>query len=268
MNYEKIKLVIADDNNEFASILSEYLMCQNDIEVVGIAKDGLEALAYVNKYKPDVLVLDIIMPHLDGLGVLEKINAISNEEMPKIIVLSAVGQEKVTQRAISLGAEYYVIKPFQMDVFTNRIRQLFPLDGPMSESRRNSLMLHKNYNSFSNSSTLEVQITNILHEVGIPAHIKGYAYLREGIQMVVNDVELLSVVTKKLYPSIANKYNTTASRVERAIGHAIEIASERGQAETIDKLFGYMTNNGKGKPSNCEFIAIIADKLRLERQVG
>jgi two-component system, response regulator, stage 0 sporulation protein A len=268
MGNGKIKLVIADDNTEFVGILREYLMSQEDIEVMGIAKDGLEALKYISAYEPDVLVLDIIMPQLDGFGVMEKINMMTHGNMPKIIILSGVGQERITQRAINLGADYYVVKPFDLNIFTNRIRQLFSTDSYTNEVSNNLPILHNKNDSSSNSISLEVKITNILHEVGVPAHIKGYTFLREAIQMVANDIELLGVMTKGLYPAIAKKHNTTASRVERAIRHGIEIASVRGKAETIDKLFGYTTNNGKGKPTNSEFIAMAADKLRLEEHVG
>lgn len=268
MENGKIKIVIADDNKEFSSILSEYLRGQNDFEVVGIAKDGLEAVKAVTTYEPDVLVLDIIMPHLDGLGVLERINSMNNANLPKVIVLSAVGQDKITQRAINLGAEYYVVKPFDMDVFSKRIRQLFSSGSSIGEFRRGTFMVPESHHSFSDSNTLEAEITNIIHEIGVPAHIKGYLYLREAITMVVNDIELLSAVTKELYPSIAKRYNTTASRVERAIRHAIEVAWARGQVETINKLFGYTINNGKGKPTNSEFIAMVADKLRLKNKMA
>lgn len=268
MDNEKIKIVIADDNKEFADILSEYLKGQSDFDVIGIAKDGVEAVKLVSTCQPDVLILDIIMPHLDGLGVLEKINSMENVPLPKVIVLSAVGQDKITQRAINLGAEYYVVKPFDMEIFSKRIRQLFTPGQQMSEVRRNSVMIPQSSVKYSNANTLEAEITNIIHEIGVPAHIKGYLYLREAIEMVVNDVELLSAVTKELYPSIAKKYNTTASRVERAIRHAIEVAWGRGQVETINRIFGYTIRNSKGKPTNSEFIAMVADKLRLEQKLG
>jgi two-component system, response regulator, stage 0 sporulation protein A len=267
MENEKIKILIADDNKEFSNILSEYLKGQNDFEVVAVAKDGLEAVKFVTSYQPDVLVLDIIMPHLDGLGVLERINLMSNINLPKVIVLSAVGQDKITQRAINLGAEYYVVKPFDMEIFSKRIRQMFTTGQGTSEIRRNSLMISENY-GYTNANSLEAEITNIIHEIGVPAHIKGYLYLREAIQMVVNDIELLSAVTKELYPSIAKKFNTTASRVERAIRHAIEVAWSRGQVDTINKIFGYTVHNDKGKPTNSEFIAMVADKLRLKAKLG
>jgi two-component system response regulator (stage 0 sporulation protein A) len=267
MENGKIKIVIADDNKEFSSILSDYLRGQSDFEVVGVAKDGIEAVKHVATFAPDVLVLDIIMPHLDGLGVLEKLNCSSNLPMPKVIVLSAVGQDKITQRAINLGAEYYVVKPFDMEIFSKRIRQMFSSGQGTTEVRRSSYMMPET-SLFTDGNTLEAEITNIIHEIGVPAHIKGYLYLREAITMVVNDVELLSAVTKELYPSIAKKYNTTASRVERAIRHAIEVAWSRGQVETINRIFGYTIHNDKGKPTNSEFIAMVADKLRLKSKLG
>ncbi|GFR34281.1 sporulation transcription factor Spo0A [Thermobrachium celere] len=269
MNGEKIKIVIADDNKEFSGILCEYLKTQEDFDVLGVAKDGIEAVELVEKYSPDVLVLDIIMPHLDGLGVLEKINSLENKKVPKVIVLSAVGQDKITQRAINLGAEYYVVKPFDMEIFSKRIRQMFN-HGVVETNKRISLISTESTISKLNNTNnnLEAEITNIIHEIGVPAHIKGYMYLRDAIQMVVNDIELLSAITKELYPSIARKYNTTPSRVERAIRHAIEVAWARGQVETINKIFGYTIHNDKGKPTNSEFIAMIADKLRLKQKLG
>lgn len=270
MENNKITVVIADDNKEFCNILNDYLLNQRDIIVTGIAKDGIEAIKLIQEKKPDLVVLDIIMPHLDGLGVLERINNMNINPMPRIIVLSAVGQDKITQRAISLGADYYVVKPFDMDVFTKRIRQLFN-NTLSSDQSKKSVPLTETEEVKEKSDEpldLESEITNIIHEIGVPAHIKGYMYLREAISMVVNDVELLSAVTKELYPSIAKKYNTTASRVERAIRHAIEVAWSRGQVETINKIFGYTIHNGKGKPTNSEFIAMVADKLRLKNKVS
>ncbi|WP_026475885.1 sporulation transcription factor Spo0A [Alkaliphilus transvaalensis] len=269
MNNEKINVLIADDNEDFCDILSEYLERQQDIEVVGVAKDGVEAVEMIAKRTPDVVVLDIIMPHLDGLGVLEKLNAINLEKFPKIIILSAVGQDKITQRAISLGADYYVIKPFDFEVFIERIRQTMGGATANSEKKRPMAPQTTQKQTFvTNNKSLEAEITNIIHEIGVPAHIKGYVYLRDAITMVVGNLELLSAVTKELYPSIARKYNTTASRVERAIRHAIEVAWSRGRVDTINALFGYTINIEKGKPTNSEFIAMVADKLRLQQQVG
>ncbi|MGL5149971.1 MAG: sporulation transcription factor Spo0A [Clostridium sp.] len=268
----KISVVIADDNKEFCSILNDYLLNQKDIIVTGIAKDGREALNLIVEKKPDLVVLDIIMPHLDGLGVLEKLGQMELEVMPRVIVLSAVGQDKITQRAIGLGADYYVIKPFDMEVFTTRIREMFS-NVITGDGVRRSVQVETYDRPMSvpvrkGPVDLEAEITTIIHEIGVPAHIKGYMYLREAITMVVNDMELLSAVTKELYPNIAKKYNTTASRVERAIRHAIEVAWGRGQVEAITKLFGYTIQHDKGKPTNSEFIAIIADKLRLKNKVS
>ena len=289
MENSKISVLIADDNKEFCSILNDYLLNQRDIVVTGIAKDGIEALDLIQEKEPDLVILDIIMPHLDGLGVLEKLNNMNLNKMPRVIILSAVGQDKITQKAIKLGADYYVVKPFDMDVFIKRIRDMFN----STESSEQSVNRLAQQNTMVSRETisqqvaperpfvsvpekihgltenqLEIIITNMIHEIGVPAHIKGYMYLREAITMVVNDMELLSAVTKELYPSIAKKYNTTASRVERAIRHAIEVAWGRGQVEAINKLFGYTINTEKGKPTNSEFIAIIADKLRLKNKVS
>jgi two-component system, response regulator, stage 0 sporulation protein A len=273
MEDSKISVLIADDNKEFCSILNDYLLNQRDIVVTGIAKDGREALDLIVERKPDLVILDIIMPHLDGLGVLERLNTMNLEKMPRIIILSAVGQDKITQQAITLGADYYTVKPFDMEVFTKRIREMFSSTPTESTSMRSSyqtssIISTQTDNRVKVPMDLETEITNIIHEVGVPAHIKGYMYLREAITMVVNDMELLSAVTKELYPSIAKKYNTTASRVERAIRHAIEVAWGRGQVDAINRLFGYTIHGDKGKPTNSEFIAIIADKLRIKNKVS
>lgn len=266
---ERIRLLISDDNKDFCDILYEYLSKQNDLEVVGVANDGIEAIEILSSKQVDVMILDIIMPHLDGLGVLEKMNSMNLDHIPKVIILSAVGQDKITQKAINLGADYYVVKPFDFEIFIKRIRQLMG-DAGIENERKRPL---KEY-SFSaidtnkRKNSIEAEITNIIHEIGVPAHIKGYLYLREAILMVVHNIEYLSAVTKELYPSIAEKYNTTPSRVERAIRHAIEVAWSRGKIDTINRLFGYTVHNGKGKPTNSEFIAMVADKLRIEQQIS
>ncbi len=263
----KIQIVIADDNKEFGDILSEYLSNQNDIEVIGVARDGNEACELITERQPDIAILDIIMPHLDGLGVLEKVNSISLKKRPLFIILSAVGQDKITQRALALGAEYYIVKPFDMEVLVSRIRQL-------KDTNQNSI-IRSDYTMESKAPyrapvqrDLEVEVTSIMHEIGVPAHIKGYQYLRDAIMMVVKDLDVINSITKLLYPSIAREYNTTPSRVERAIRHAIEVAWSRGQMDAIDALFGYTVSIGKGKPTNSEFIAMVADKLRLEMKVS
>lgn len=265
---EKIKIVLADDNKDFCQVLKEYLSNEDDIEILGIAKDGIEALELVKSKQPDLLVLDVIMPHLDGLGVLENVNLIKLEKRPMFIMLSAVGQDKITGQAIGLGAEYYVVKPFDIELLIKRIREL-KFYKPSQKNNFVGREIKPQYIEISNVDTkteehLEALVTNLIHEVGVPAHIKGYQYLREAIMMVVNDIDVINQITKSLYPQIARKYSTTPSRVERAIRHAIEVAWGRGQQEAVENIFGYTISASKGKPTNSEFIAMIADKLRLE----
>ena len=268
---EKIRVLIADDNQEFSMTLATYLKSQEDMVVVGRAKDGNEAIDMIPNLMPDVVLLDVIMPHLDGIGVLENINMMRMSKRPICIMLSAVGQDKITQRAIELGAEYYVVKPFDIELLITRIRELKNYK-PSSNNNfisRETAQSKIQYIEISKDKVnvednLEALVTNIIHEVGVPAHIKGYQYLREAIIMVVNDIDVINQITKSLYPQIANKFDTTPSRVERAIRHAIEVAWGRGQQEVVENIFGYTISAAKGKPTNSEFIAMIADKLRLE----
>ena len=270
---EKITVLIADDNQEFSTTLATYLKNQDDMVVVGRAKDGNEALDMVSSLMPDIILLDVIMPHLDGIGVLEQINMIKMNKKPICIMLSAVGQDKITRRAIELGAEYYVVKPFDIDLLITRIRELKNYKPSQTNNfiaREKEIGIQKpQYIDISNMSAnkednLEALVTNVIHEVGVPAHIKGYQYLREAIIMVVNDIDVINQITKCLYPQIARKFHTTPSRVERAIRHAIEVAWGRGQQDVVENIFGYTVSASKGKPTNSEFIAMIADKLRLE----
>ena len=267
---DKITLLIADDNQDFSQTLARYLEKQEDMEVIGIAKDGLEAVDMITNTIPDIALIDIIMPQLDGIGVLERIGKMNATKKPTCIMLSAVGQDKITQRAISLGAEYYVVKPFDIEILINRIRQIKNYI-PNNNNSNNVIAREAKSQYISipegkkkEKQSLEALVTNVIHEVGVPAHIKGYQYLREAIIMVVNDIDVINQITKSLYPKIANKYNTTPSRVERAIRHAIEVAWGRGEQKAVESIFGYTISASKGKPTNSEFIAMIADKLRLE----
>ena len=261
----KTRIVIADDNREFSKIVSQFISTQDEFEVVGIAKDGMEALRLIDKERPDILILDIIMPHLDGLGVLERLNQSSSNYFPKVVVLSAVGQDSITQRAIELGAYYYMVKPFDFNVFIDRLKQISSI-GYIENNNSELLMTREGQSNNVKEKDLETKITKIIQEIGVPAHIKGYLYIREAITMVIDDMDYLGAITKELYPAVAAKFSTTPSRVERAIRHAIEVAWNRGKIETLDKLFGYTVSNSKGKPTNSEFIALIADKLRLEEE--
>ena len=268
---QKVEVLLADDNREFTNLLSEYISEQSDMVVTGIAYNGEEVLRQLEEMEqvPDVLILDIIMPHLDGLGVLERLREMNLPSMPKIIMLTAFGQENITQKAVQLGASYYILKPFDMEILANRIRQLVGNSSVTSSSGFTSSSLPKsNVVPLAKGKNLDANITSIIHEIGVPAHIKGYQYLREAITMVYNNIEILGAITKTLYPAIAEKFKTTPSRVERAIRHAIEVAWTRGNIDSISHLFGYTINISKSKPTNSEFIAMVADKLRIEHKVS
>lgn len=263
MNQNKIKVLLADDNKDFCDVITNHLNKQEDMTVVAVAVDGIDAMNKIRDTKPDIAIIDGIMPRLDGIGVLERLQKNTDSHQPVTIILSALSQDKVVQKALDLGASYYMVKPFDVDALTQRIRQLLQ-EKPMM---KNSSLAFGTPLAAS-SYDLETKVTNILHEIGVPAHIRGYHYMREAIIMSVNDMDVLNYITKELYPSIAKKCNTTPSRVERAIRHAIEVAWNRGKVDAIDALFGYTVNNHKGKPTNSEFIALIADRLRLEQKAG
>ncbi|SEB13012.1 two-component system, response regulator, stage 0 sporulation protein A [Thalassobacillus cyri] len=258
---EKIKIGLADDNRELIKLLEEYFEDIKDVEVVGTSYNGKECLEMLKETTPDVLVLDIIMPHMDGLAVLSQMKQLELKKKPSVIMLTAFGQEEVTKKAVDLGASYFMLKPFDLDSLTDQIRQIHGSNDPISKAIGTSA-------KSGQKPDLNTSITHIIHEIGVPAHIKGYMYLREAISMVYNDIELLGSITKVLYPDIAKKYQTTASRVERAIRHAIEVAWNRGNVESISSLFGYTISNTKAKPTNSEFIAMVADRLRLEHKAS
>ena len=265
----KISVLLADDNYEFAMTLTGYIEKESDMEVIGIAKDGNQAVEMILNTEPDIVLLDVIMPHLDGLGVLEKVNQAEMSKRPIFIMISAVGQDKITRRAIELGAEYYVVKPFDINLLMKRMKDFkFYQPSHLKNSSINREIkapyIEISPDKKQSEENLEALVTNLIHEVGVPAHIKGYQYLREAIMMVVNDIDIINQITKQLYPDIADKFHTTPSRVERAIRHAIEVAWGRGQTEAVENIFGYTVSAAKGKPTNSEFIAMIADKLRLE----
>lgn len=260
-----IKVLLADDNREFCSILREYFANEADFELVGICNNGMEVLEILKKEEVEVLILDLIMPYVDGIGVLEQIGALKLQNPPKIIVLTAFGQENITQKAVQLGADYYILKPFNLQILGDRVREIARNTLPKPEVRSSMASYMPPVTA---QKDLEVEVTKVIHEIGVPAHVKGYQYLREAIMMVVEEINYLGAVTKELYPAIAQKYDTTPSRVERAIRHAIELAWDRGDIEKINKFFGYTINGEKGKPTNSEFIAIIADRLRLENKVS
>lgn len=260
---EKISVCLVDDNRELVQLMDDYFEEQSDIEVIGTANNGRECLTMVEELEPDVLVLDIIMPHVDGLAVLNTLREMEPKKKPSVIMLTAFGQEEVMKKAVDLGASYFILKPFDLDNLADQIRQVRGKNSSVFSSSKN-----KTAKKERKKQDLEASITNIIHEIGVPAHIKGYMYLREAITMVYNDIELLGSITKVLYPDIAKKFNTTASRVERAIRHAIEVAWSRGNIDSISALFGYTISISKAKPTNSEFIAMVADRLRLDHRAS
>ena len=261
----ELNIAIADDNRQTLELLGEILEGEKDYHVVGKADNGNEAYNMIMKTRPDVVLMDIVKPGMDGISVMEKIK--SNAEMKdstSFIMVTAAGSENLTAEAFKLGASYYIMKPFTREIILDKLRRLTGYKNKttmLSGSRRVKPYVNKAEYMEQN---LETDVTQMLHEIGIPAHIKGYQYLRDAIIMSVQDAEMLSSVTKILYPTIAKRHQTTSSRVERAIRHAIEVAWSRGKMDTLNELFGYTVNGGKGKPTNSEFVALIADKIRLD----
>ncbi len=257
----EISVAIADDNERILDLLGEIISNDKDLNLVGKANNGEDVFDLIKEKQPDVVLLDLIMPKMDGLSVMELVNTSAEiKKHPHFIVISAVGQERITEDAFKKGANYYILKPFNNEMVLNRIRSANQMirnnvQLPASESQRLKETPQMN---------LEARVTDMIHEIGIPAHIKGYHYLRDAIIMAIEDMDVLNAITKVLYPTVAKHHQTTASRVERAIRHAIEVAWSRGKIDTLDNLFGYTVSNGKGKPTNSEFIALIADTIRLE----
>ena len=257
----KLNVAIADDNQMTLELLGDIVSSDSELQVIGTAKDGEEAYHLIKEKEPDVVLLDIVMPKLDGRGVLDRIRSDATmKNRPAFLMISAVGNECITEDAFAKGADYYIMKPFDYNQILDRIKSVRNRRN-VKEVRRNIAV--ENGKQYTQQS-LEEDVTEMIHEVGVPAHIKGYQYLREAIIMSVNNMDMLNSITKVLYPGIAKKYQTTPSRVERAIRHAIEVAWSRGKMDTLDDLFGYTISNGKGKPTNSEFIALITDKIRLQ----
>lgn len=261
----ELNIAIADDNHHTLELLGDILEGEKDYHVVGKADNGNEAYEMILNTKPDVVLMDIVMPGMDGITVMEKIKSNAQfKENTSFIMVTAASSENLTAEAFKQGASYYIIKPFTKDSVLDKLRRLNGYRSKttmLADNRRVKPCTDKTEYIEHN---LENDVTQILHEIGIPAHIKGYQYLRDAIMISVNDQEMMTSVTKILYPTIAKKHQTTPSRVERAIRHSIEVAWSRGQMETINELFGYTVSTGKGKPTNSEFIALIVDKIRLD----
>ncbi|MCI7796496.1 MAG: sporulation transcription factor Spo0A [Lachnospiraceae bacterium] len=262
----ELSIAIADDNRQTLNLLGEILEKEEGIHVVGKADNGEDAYNMIVKTSPDIVLMDVIMPRLDGISVMEKVkNNTQIKACPSFIMVTAASSQNVTEDAFRLGANYYIMKPFSKDALLDKIWRVSRgraknIPGNMSDRK---VIPYLNKAAYMEQN-LETDVTQMLHEIGIPAHIKGYQYLRDAIIMSVQDPEMLASVTKILYPTIAKKHQTTSSRVERAIRHAIEVAWSRGKMDTINAIFGYTVSGGKGKPTNSEFVALIADKIRLD----
>lgn len=253
---ERVKILVVDDSNEVRERLRGIVSEMPEAECVGTAANGITALEMVKSLKPDIMLLDVIMPQLDGFGVMEYLS--EHGEMPETIVVSALTQENFVFRALNLGAKYYIAKPFENENIKSRIRDVAAMkrgikSTPLPKSRQ---------------STLDEKISSVFISIGIPAHIKGYHFLREAVKMVVESPDSINRITKELYPGIAKTFSTSPSKVERAIRHAIEVAWTRGRIENINQIFGFKVYGKNDKPTNGEFIALIADKLILESRAA
>ena len=252
-----VKLLLADAGEDFRLLCKEALREEEGIELLGLAGDGETLLRLIEEKQPDVVLMDMILPKVDGYGVLRSLSRREGYR-PAVIVLSAFANDRVINDAASLGAYYFISKPCDFEEIFDRVRAV----GRSSEASRGVVSLPAEQRE-KPEKRIDTLVTEIIHEIGIPAHIKGYQYIREAIVEVVADMGLINAVTKALYPQVAKKYNTTPSRVERAIRHAIEVAWDRGDIEVLQRYFGYTVSGVKGKPTNSEFIALIADKLQL-----
>lgn len=252
------RIVIADNNPEFRIGLKSYL-AKKGYQVVGDCSDGYEALRLIEQTKPDAVVLDILLPRFDGIEVINETKSRLSAGMPVFIVVTGVSNPKMLTEAANAGAHYCIIKPCEYSALSNRLESaLGDKDNPGQKTAKAA--------ETDPETDLETQVTKIIHQIGVPAHIKGYQYLRSAIIMTMHDTELINSITKQLYPGVAKQYGTTSSRVERAIRHAIEVAWDRGDVDVINSFFGYTVQSTRGKPTNSEFIALVADSLRLKNK--
>ena len=248
-------VMIADNTEEFCSSLVTTLQRSEGFRVVGTANDGEQAVRMIQEKQPRILVLDMMLAKKDGIGVLKAISTM--ERRPAVLATSGFITDYVASAAANLGVQYLMLKPCDMTALVERLEEL---------RGGQSVKTFPSHNS--GKTSIEAMVTSIIHEIGVPAHIKGYQYLREAIIIAVNDMDVINAITKVLYPQVAKAFQTTPSRVERAIRHAIEVAWDRGDLDTLQRFFGYTVSNTKGKPTNSEFIAMIADRLRLEMLVS
>lgn len=252
----KKTILIADTSEEFRAVLADAFQAEEGLEVVGQTGDGQQAIQLVQEHTPDVLIMDLVLERMDGFDVLDAVK----DRPVSTLILSSFARGCMAEQVAARGGDYYMMKPCRIPSVVERVR-LLAADRWGEENDRSAADTAARQN-------LEANVTAIIHEIGVPAHIKGYQYLREAIIMTVEDMDVINAVTKVLYPEVARKFGTTASRVERAIRHAIEVAWDRGDLDTLQKYFGFTVSNSKGKPTNSEFIAMIADRLVLQRRQG
>ena len=257
---KQLKVVIADDTTEFGQKCAKTLKGYG-MEVELCEKDGFEVIKTIKRQKPNVVVADVFMPGLDILGVLNSLKDMNEKDRPLIMAMSCFDNPRLEKQALDAGAAYYFLRPFDINMMAQRIIQLSDWSNEISP-----LVVKKD--NVVTDTQLEFIITEIMHDLGVPAHIKGYQYIRYSIMLAVKDKDIIGSITKCLYPTVAKKHNTTSSRVERAIRHAIEVAWDRGDVDTLNSYFGYTIQNNKGKPTNSEFIAMISDKIRLQLKAG
>lgn len=248
-----IRVLIVDDNEELRGAMGRFFRQQQELTVVGEAGNGTDALKILKEKQADVMLLDMIMPGLDGFGVLEQLRRLPPEHQPRVIAVTALGRDDFIRRAVELGVKYYMIKPVDLNVLLERVRDVHRRDASAEPRPLGAPGL-----------TLEDKLSNLFLSMGIPAHIKGYQYLREAIRLVIENPNMIGGITKELYPAIARRFGTSSSKVERAIRHAIEVAWSRGRVDTLNKAFGCSVAQPGEKPTNGEFIALIADKLSME----
>ena len=256
---KKIKVLLAD-NSEYFGVPCATTMRSHSLDVQMTEKDGRRVVETVAQTRPDVVIMDFFLPGLDAIGVIKGIQGLHLPQKPQIMIMSGFDNPTLEREALLAGADYYFLKPFDADEMAERILLL--------KKSRMPEPVHRPAAAPTSGGSLEIQVTEIIHQIGVPAHIKGYQYLRDAILMAIEDDDIINAVTKRLYPAVAKKHGTTSSRVERAIRHAIEVAWDRGDVDVLNSYFGYTIHNGRGKPTNSEFIAMISDKFRLQLKIG
>lgn len=257
----KLKILVADNSVEMGQVCAATLRSYG-MDVINVSKDGQDVLENVVKETPDIVLMNAFMTRIDAIGVLNSLSNMSLTKKPIMMVMSTDNNGTISSQVMEAGASYFFPMPFDYDLLAERIHQL------AGNSKRRINIVKSASSQYNSTQDIEMIVTKIFHQIGVPAHIKGYHYLREAIMMAIKDIDIINSVTKQLYPSVAKKYDTTSSRVERAIRHAIEVAWDRGDVDILNSYFGYTIHNSRGKPTNSEFIAMIADKLRLQLHIS